>query len=131
MRILVVSQGDVIIDEIKVEFVYDCEMPLTQELPREGGEPIEHRDGGGSLGFVLAADESAGPLRKGEERKFLLSPDAMPLLKTLVQTLPAKQYRIAVTMNGKEKGAIPGEVFGKFVEREFPECYNCAFCSLC
>ena len=45
----------------------------------------------------------------------------MPLLKTLVQTLPAKQYRIAVTMNGKEKGAIPGEVFGEFVEREFPE----------
>ena len=120
VRILVVNQGDVIIDDIAVEFVYDCETPLTQELPREGGEPIEHREAGGRLGFGPAADESAGPLRKGEERKFLLSPDAMPLLKTLVQTLPAKQYRIAVTMNGKKKGRFRAKYSESSSSASFP-----------
>ena len=121
VRILVANQGDVIIEDIRVEFVYDQKTPGTRELPREGGEPSESQNAGGRLGFGLAADEAAGPLRKGEQRKFLFYPQAMPLLKTLVQTLPPKQYRIAVTMNGKEKGAIPGEVFGEFVEGEFPE----------
>ena len=41
VRILVANQGDVIIEDIKVEFVYDYETPITRELPREGGEPIK------------------------------------------------------------------------------------------
>ena len=43
VRISVANQGDVIIEDIKVEFVYDYETPITRELPARAASPSSLR----------------------------------------------------------------------------------------
>jgi hypothetical protein len=38
---------------------------------------------------------------------------------SIAQSLSPERYRVAITMNGKEEVAIPGKVFGEFLERRF------------
>ena len=122
VRIVVANRGDVIIEDIKVEFVYDYETPIVGELPGEGGEPVKHQDASGRLGFGLAADEGDGPLRKGEERKFRVVSRRSALAKDARSNAPGKAIPDCGHHEREGKGGDSGRSAWEVRAREFPEC---------
>ena len=121
IRIVVTNVGDVVIEDIQVNFCYEYEKPISHELSRRRLPPIRIQELGGSLGFCLASKQQNKEINSGESLVFLFPIEVMPLLKTLIEALPNDKYRIVSTLNGKEETAIPGDVLGEFVKRLFPD----------
>jgi hypothetical protein len=130
VMIEVTNTGKVPIDGIKLDWVYQYEVPqdATEEfLARHGGaftratgqKPAQVNATGRRFPFSLPEGERVGPLRAGETRTYLYPPAWLPGMRSLVQSLSPERYHVAITINGREAVAIPGPVFGAFVERRF------------
>ena len=124
------NEGKAAINEIKVEWVYEYEAPQdgTQNfLATQGAaftqitgqRPVKAYQVGRRDSFNPEEGAKEGPLEPGETRLYLYPPDWFPAMLSLVQSLSPERYHVAITMNGKEEVAIPGNVFGEFVEKKF------------
>jgi hypothetical protein len=117
----VTNEGAIPVD-IRLAFVYDTESRRrAARKPRKGQmqDPHEHMKGG--VEFRASKRGPSGPLQPGEKRRYLYPPQAIPQLRSLVQSLPPDRYHLGIKVNGKRSVAVAGEAFGAFVENRLPE----------
>jgi hypothetical protein len=116
----VTNHGKIPLTGIKVEFVYEYDTPQDPKVTMTpAGTPLTIAEVGRRMGFSPAVGEKKGDVLPGESRAYLLPPEWMNQLKSIVQSLSPERYHVAITFNGKEEGKIEGKVFGEFIDRRF------------
>ena len=119
-RIVATNIGDKPVEKIKIDFAYEFETPqvVSDEFRLGDGEIQEV---GRSFGFVSPSGQDDEPLVVGSSRAYLLPPQWMNEMRSVVQSLSPERYSIRVTIDGKESTAIPGPHWGDFVQRKLDE----------
>ncbi|NLX98532.1 MAG: hypothetical protein GXY83_20425 [Rhodopirellula sp.] len=123
VRVDVFNGGNAAAFDVKLEFVYEYEKPqdVSLEFARPGMKAVHIEQSGRSVAFVVARGCSNGPLEPGERRRYLYPPFVTAELRSLVQSLSPERYRVAITANGRTGVAIPGDVFGEFVQNRLAD----------
>jgi hypothetical protein len=117
----VTNAGQVTVDDLELDFVYEFEKPVPREEQRPGMEPLSLGQTAGSFNFSLPLGHKKGPIKPGHRRLYALSVCIMPQVKSLVESLSSERYYIRATIDGEQEVGIPGNEFGEFVGSVFED----------
>jgi hypothetical protein len=114
IRVEVSHKGGGGVGKCEVDFVFDYDKP--QDRSQEfRGIPVKE------LGARYCMNPRGGnfQIKPGETRTYLLPPDFLDSVKSVVAALSPERYSLNITQDGNDQVAVPGTVFGEFVQRKF------------
>jgi hypothetical protein len=94
------NKGNLPIRQLKIEWVY-------------GTNPVMR------YRFELPAGEAERPLEAGEMRRYVFPSELTNEMRSVVQSVSPDLYSVKATKDGIEEMAIPGNLWGEFIETIF------------